>query len=84
MMNELSDKSGTLEKDCYDCPVAGLPGRSLIFSQDDGAGTVIYRLRIVFVSEKNVYYLVAPEAGGITENTVAVVNGVIGSFRYAE
>lgn len=83
MMDEISGKTAKLEKECYDCPVAGLPGRSLIFSQDD-AGTTIYRLLIIFVGEKNVYYLTASEAGALTEKTTTVVNSMIGSFRYAE
>ena len=84
MMDEISGKTATLEKDCYDCPVAGLPGRSLVFSQKDSDGTLICRLLLIFVGEKNVYYLIASEIDGLSENTVLVVNGMIGSFRYAE
>ena len=84
MMDEISEKTGTLEKECYDCPVAGLPGRSLIFSQKDESGATIYRLLIIFVGEKNVYYLTASEVNGLTENTLKLVNSMIGSFRYAK
>ncbi len=84
MMDEISEKTGTLEKECYDCPVAGLPGRSLIFSQKDESGATIYRLLIIFAGEKNMYYLTASEADALTEPTVRMVNSMIGSFRYAK
>jgi hypothetical protein len=84
MMDEVSGKTATLEKECYDFPVAGMPGRSLVFSQKDESGATIYRLLAIFVGEKNVYYLSASEADGLSENTVTLVNSMIGSFRFAQ
>ena len=84
MMDEVSGKTATVEKECYDCPVAGMPGRSLVFSQKDGSGATIYRLLIIFAGEKNVYYLSASEAGNLSENTLRLVNSMIGSFRYVK